>query len=85
MYTTNGMDCQDSLETVRETYSQDVGETESIAQREQGTSIIDVINKVRRLSKPSLVYFSQVIISMRIFMPAITTVIEGSVSFYVKA
>lgn len=87
--TTNVRDCQDSRQTVRMNSSQDVGETDSIAQLEtlkahfqdeQETSIIDVISKMRKFSKLSLVYFSQVVVLMRMFIPVTATVIEGSAS-----
>ena len=87
--TTNVTDCQDSLQTVRKNSSQDVGETDSIAQLEtlkahsedeQVTSIIDVISKMRKFSKLSLVYFSQVVVLMRMFIPVTATVIQRSAS-----
>ena len=87
--TTNLRDCQDSRQTVRKNSSQVVGETDSIAQLEtlkahsedeQVTSIIDIISKMRKFSKLSLVYFSQVIVLMRMFIPVTATVIQGSAS-----
>ena len=89
--TTNGREYQESLSDVLKIYHQDVKAIELEAQLEslktyfdekEGTTLADIVDKMRYLSRSSLVYFSQVITLLKILlvMPATNVVSERSAS-----
>ena len=88
--TTNGREIQESLSDVHKIYHQDVKAIELEAQLEslktyfdekEGTTLADIVDKMRNLSKSSLVYFSQVsLLKILLVMPETNAVSERSAS-----